>query len=134
MAVVARRVVAPKCTGDALMMHKSGGKAALRAHFRAALLTAPPALGIVRRFPEARPAHALDGCQTGTPRDAGQHERTMATPAVLPQSGETKIASVPATPFTWKGYAGRNFETELTSKRTRASGSFLRAATVAVPV
>jgi hypothetical protein len=25
----------------------------------------------------------------------------------------TKIASVPATPFTWKGYAGRNFETEL---------------------
>jgi hypothetical protein len=25
----------------------------------------------------------------------------------------TKIASVPATPFTWKGYVGRNFETEL---------------------
>ncbi len=29
------------------------------------------------------------------------------------EAKRTKIASVPATPFTWKGYVGRNFETEL---------------------
>ena len=36
-----------------------------------------------------------------------------AASAVPKKPERTKIASVPATPFTWKGYAGRNFETEL---------------------
>jgi hypothetical protein len=48
----------------------------------------------------------------------------------------TKIASVPATPFTWKGYVGRNFETELNWYRDSGGnpGFLSRAANVLVPV
>ena len=108
-------------------------KVAACGHFQPLLLTTSRSLAIVRRFPEARPAQALGGCQTGTPQDAGQ--RLRYGPLLrFPRGMGTKIASVPATPFTWKGYAGRNFETELTFKSTCASGGLLRAATVLVPV
>jgi hypothetical protein len=49
----------------------------------------------------------LDGRQTGIPQSAGRQLDSGLF------CGWTKIASVPATPFTWKGYVGRNFETEL---------------------
>ncbi|MGB9418843.1 MAG: hypothetical protein WCB58_21205 [Acidobacteriaceae bacterium] len=42
---------------------------------------------------------------------------------------------MPATPFTWKGYVGRNFETELNWHWIpEFSGFQSRAATVLVPV
>ena len=72
----------------------------------------------VRWAPDGNPTE----CQAGS-RDLGLF------------CGCTKIASVPATPFTWKGYAGRNFETELNWYWIQDFPGFQsRAATVLVPV
>ena len=55
---------------------------------------------------------AFGGRQTGSHRmQAGSRDWGLFCGSS--EDKRTKIASVPATPFTWKGYAGRNFETEL---------------------